>query len=156
MLGSKFAFLLACSGPPTIHSEVPAALKSALPEATLTFTETSDPLAETKKPDGGEPFLGVLRVRGSDQPGIMRSVSEIMEENNFSIERIETTIDDEDHPEGQQLFLMEGLVCHRGDEPEDWSPFSAIDACDNFSQEYNIDCTLEVSGSESQRTSLRT
>ena len=113
------------------------------------FAETSNPLEDAPKPqkdgdsDDAEPFAAVLRVRGGDQPGILHAVSRIMAESDFSVERFETTVDDEDHPGGQSLFLMEGLVVHKGEEGPDWSPIDAIEGCDDFSEKYNIDCELE-------------
>ena len=105
------------------------------------FKETTDPLIE----DVSEPnFMGTVRVRGMDQPGIVQKVSELLEKHDMSIERLETTVDVEAPFGGTRLFMMEGMIAHTKEVDDDWMGWmDLMDEIEEFGEEYNIDAEVE-------------
>ncbi|GMH58247.1 hypothetical protein TrST_g4543 [Triparma strigata] len=143
-LGTNFALLMAVSGPSSSISSLPSKLESQVGKLKgfqYMFKETTDPLIE----DVEEPnFMGTVRVRGMDQPGIVQKVSELLEKHDMSIERLETTIDVEAPFGGTQLFMMEGMIAHTKEVDDDWMGWmDLMDEIEEFGEEYNIDAEVE-------------
>jgi len=150
-LGSEFALILAVSGSSSSINSIPKKLENQggkLKGFEFMFKETSDPLVEeVEEPN----FMGTVRVRGMDQPGIVSKVSSLLAEHNMSLERLETTIDTEAPFGGTQLFMMEAMVAHTEPVGDDWMGWMEVmDAIEEFGEEYNIDAELEPFAEEDE------